>query len=299
MDIVLSPGTLWPALCQRSAEALASGALHSIDTHQAILNDDDLAFIVRAVSSLQRKPRRPSDAGDAGAAPTENPFLPYEQALFVADVSTQHIALLNKFNVIEHHLLLITREFEHQETLLTAADFGALWCCLQEYPALGFYNGGAVAGASQPHKHLQLVPLPLCEMPAGLPFGATLAQAAQRGDNAGVAPLPFTHAFCALTGFEGRSAANVGRLLEQRYLELLVALQLDPLHQQGGEPQQRGPYNLLMTNEWMLVVPRSREHFRDISLNALAFVGSLFVRTDEQLQLLRREGPIKALRAVT
>ncbi len=297
MDIVLSPGTLWSALCQRAAEAVASGALHSIETHQAILNDDDLTFVVRAVSSLQRKRRHQSAANDSAAPRPVNPFLPYEQALFVADVSTQHVALLNKFNVIDHHLLLITREFEHQETVLTFADFAALWSCLQEYPALGFYNGGAVAGASQPHKHLQLVPLPLCEMPSGIPFGEPLARAAQRGDR--TTPLPFPHSFRALNDIRDRPAVEAGYVLEQRYLELLAALQLGPVHHHGDERRQRGPYNLLITTEWMLAVPRTREHFHDISLNALAFAGSLFVRTDEQLRLLEREGPINALRAVT
>ena len=32
---------------------------------------------------------------------------------------------------------------------------------LAEFDGLGFYNGGETAGASQPHKHLQIVPLPL------------------------------------------------------------------------------------------------------------------------------------------
>jgi len=295
MEIVLTRGTLWRTLCRRSAEAVARGALHSIETRQAILADEDLPFVVRVVSSLQRKIQARQDSTRSSV---ENPFLPYEQALFVADVSSQHVALLNKFNVIDHHLLLVTRAFEHQETVLTQADFTALWCCLKEYPALGFYNGGAVAGASQPHKHLQLVPLPLCDMPTGLPFGAVLAQAARRNPSVPVAALPFAHAFCALTDLDVSSAATAGRLLEQRYLSLLDAVHLSPL-QRGRERRQGGAYNLLVTTEWMLLVPRAREHFHDISLNALAFVGSLFVRSNEQLQVLEREGPVHALRDVT
>ena len=46
--------------------------------------------------------------------------------MFVADVSDTHLCLLNKFNVIEHHLLIVTRKFEHQETLLTVRDFQAV-----------------------------------------------------------------------------------------------------------------------------------------------------------------------------
>jgi ATP adenylyltransferase len=48
----------------------------------------------------------------------------------------------------------------------------------------------------------------------------------------------------------------------------------------------------------MLLVPRSREHFEEISLNALAFAGSFFVRNEEQLGILKTAGPLKALAAV-
>ncbi|NIO40609.1 MAG: phosphorylase, partial [Burkholderiales bacterium] len=38
-----------------------------------------------------------------------NPFLPYGKDLFVSDISETHLALLNKFNVIDYHLLIVTR----------------------------------------------------------------------------------------------------------------------------------------------------------------------------------------------
>ena len=91
----------------------------------------------------------------------KNPFLPYEPDLYVADVSPTHVCILNKYNVVDLHLLIITRAFEHQESRLRLPDFQALWRCLVEYDSLGFYNSGHLSGASQPHKHLQVVPLPL------------------------------------------------------------------------------------------------------------------------------------------
>jgi ATP adenylyltransferase len=64
-------------------------------------------------------------------------------------------------------------------------------------------------------------------------------------------------------------------------------------------PRQSMPYCLLVTRQWMLLVPRSREHFEDISLNALAFAGSFYVANELQLQRLRSFGPFNALKAVT
>ena len=48
----------------------------------------------------------------------------------------------------------------------------------------------------------------------------------------------------------------------------------------------------------MLVVPRPREHAGSISINALGFVGSFFVKSDAELELLRATGPMEVLRQV-
>ena len=44
-----------------------------------------------------------------------------------------------------------------------------------------------------------------------------------------------------------------------------------------------------------MLVPRAREHFESVSVNALAFAGSLFVRNDRELQLVKRTGPMNVL----
>src|SRR4030095_920360 len=85
--------------------------------------------------------------------------------------SPSHYLLLNKFCLPAGHVLLVTRRFERQERLLTIEDFDALITCLGEVDGLGFYNGGIEAGASQPRKHLQFVPLPLApESPNEVPM---------------------------------------------------------------------------------------------------------------------------------
>ena len=106
--------------------------------------------------------------------------------------------MLNKFNVVEHHLLIVTRHFEHQDTPLTPADWEAWWACLAEYDGLGFYNGGTIAGASQTHKHLQLVPLPLAPSGPRIPLEPLLELPAG-AEELGRAPgLPFSHMLARL-----------------------------------------------------------------------------------------------------
>lgn len=295
----LAHGALWSRVQRRQEEAFASGALKPIDTALEFIEDDGVRFLVRVVANLARKDadrlRQVEQSRSSGAS--TNPFLPYEEALFVADLSTTHLTLLNKFNVIDHHLLIVTRRFVQQETLLDLADFQALCQVLAEREGLGFYNGGAAAGASQPHKHLQWVPLPLVDaMPWG-PFD-TLLRDAVRGGAETVPGLPFRHAFAALDPALAERPFALAEVLHERYQTLLQRLGMGPIRI-DGEIRQSGPYNLLVTRDWLLLVPRRQEEFAGISINALGFVGSLFVRNQAQLDTLKSRGPMAVLRAVT
>lgn len=103
----LQPGTLWPALVRQTEHALRCGALCPIETVQEAIEDGGVRFLVRSVPSLASKERVRKERQDkaAGGGAGSNPFLPYDPDLFVADVSNTHIALLNKFNVIDGHFI--------------------------------------------------------------------------------------------------------------------------------------------------------------------------------------------------
>ncbi|WP_341649862.1 hypothetical protein [Thauera humireducens] len=64
------------------------------------------------------------------------------------------------------------------------------------------------------------------------------------------------------------------------------------------ERQPDAAYNLLASRQWLLVVPRQFEKWQDVSVNALGYAGSLFVRSPAQIERLRAEGPLAVLRAV-
>ncbi|WP_322043129.1 phosphorylase [Paraburkholderia sp. J67] len=298
----LTAQTLWPALRAQTRYALQCGALQPIETALSHLHESGVRFAVRQVSSLARKEaaRRtdaPTASGSGGSnAARSNPFLPYEPDLCVGELSPTHVALLNKYNVIEDHLLIVTRRFVPQTALLDQADFEALLVALGAQGsggALGFYNGGEEAGASQPHKHLQAVPLPLDATGPAAPvealFGAVHVQ-----DGVGcVRGLPFAHAFAPLDLTTGDAAPA----LLQTYRRLLHAAGIGAIDV-DGVAHQGAPYNLLVTRRWMLVVPRTAERVEGISLNALGFAGSLFVRDAHQLDTLARIGPMTALTRV-
>ena len=294
IDLRHQTGVLLPAIDQTTQQALACGALQPIDTTQVVIHQAGVDFLVRAVSSLTRKHR----AGKQAKGPDFNPFLPPEPELTVADVSDSHLAILNKFNVIDRHLLIITRRFEHQERLLTQADFVALWRCLQEFDGLGFYNGGRVAGASQRHKHLQLVPLPLAPNIEGTPMDILWSEVSETGEPLSLPSLPFSHRFMRLPEFQKTDLQASAEFTLQAYRRLLKLVGIDASQRQDGE-YQASPYNLLMTRRWMLMVPRSLESFEGISINSLGFVGSLFVPRAADLETVERLGPMHFLQGVT
>jgi sulfate adenylyltransferase (ADP) / ATP adenylyltransferase len=288
------PGTLWRMTVERTRSALSHGALQPIATENRTIEDHGVRFEIRVVSSLVRKRVDGHGRWPAAtqAATRTNPFLPYERALFIADISDTHLCLLNKYNVIDHHTLIVTRAFEHQEDLLTPADFEALCYCLAEYDALGFYNSGPAAGASQPHKHLQLLPLPLSTATPDIALSVLFDPTAPPDKPIHVARLPFIHSFAWLGAASSPSPTARAAQTHFLYRELLAATGIDPL-----SPRPR-PYNLLVTRRFMLLIPRHLERFATVAVNALGFAGSFFVADRAGLEVIHRTGPMELLRQV-
>ena len=285
---MFEPGTLWTKTLDATEKALKTGALRPVSTESTFIYDSGIDFLVRIVSNLTRKAEEKKEAG--------NPFLPYEKDMFVAEISETHICLLNKFNVIDHHLLIVTRSFEDQETLLTLRDFDAICLCMAEYDGMAFYNGGEIAGASQQHKHLQIIPLPMANKGPRVPIEPLFKSVRPEGTLGIIPGIPFIHSFARfvpdlLENSEDAAESSLGL-----YRAMLHAVGLnsptDPY-----ESRQSGPYNLLLTREWMLLVPRSEECFESISINALGFAGALLVKNEEQMRILKQVGGMAVLKS--
>jgi ATP adenylyltransferase len=293
--IVLKPGNLWKRVVEQTEHALLCGALQTIPTEYEFVEQNGINFLVRMLSNLARKDeaKKQQEQKSATSEKEVNPFLPYEKDLFVADISDTHLCILNKYNVVPHHLLIITREFEDQETWLNLQDFAALWACLAEINGLAFYNGGKTAGSSQRHKHLQLVPFPFVLGVNSIPIEPALSSVEFQGSLGKIPTLPFLHAFAKLDPAWVNSPLDAAEATLECYRTLLEAVGL-PFE---GD-RQTGAYNLLATREWMLIVPRSQESFESIAVNSLGFAGTMFVRNHQQLELLKNYTPMTILKNV-
>jgi ATP adenylyltransferase len=299
----LKHGTLWQEVVLKTKHALGTGALRPYNSEYELVKNGGMVFVVRILSSLEHKEKaRKEQEEKASSSETRiNPFLPYEEELFVTHISSTHAALLNKFNVVDHHLLVVTRSFEDQEMLLTSKDFEALWICLSEYDGLGFYNAGKAAGASQQHKHLQIVPLPLMpkepDVP-DVPIKPLLNKAGVKKGWGSISDFPFQHIFVRLNSNLVKLPSHAAKKTFTLYCEMLNRLGLEsPVD--DTPKRQSVPYCFLITRQWMLLVPRSREFFESISINALGFAGALLVSNRDQLDRLKQAGPMTALKMVS
>ncbi|KAH7037700.1 HIT-like domain-containing protein [Microdochium trichocladiopsis] len=181
------------------SRAAANGDLTYYQTQVAILTPGSIPpFQLRFSPSLASKPKntKPQQPKDKPAAPF-NPFADPDPALLIARLPqpATHTLVLNKFAIVPGHFILITNDFKPQTHLLEADDLEAAYACIRAYredaaqrkatvtsgggnggggeeeergsDLFVFFNSGPFSGASQPHRHLQL--LPIQNMKVGLP----------------------------------------------------------------------------------------------------------------------------------
>lgn len=259
------------------------------------LSDLTIQFQVRYAPSLAKKPTKTSIA-QADTNPA-NPFLPYNPALHVADLE-EHVLLLNKFCVVPHHTLIVTKEFKKQTSPLYPADLIAAFNTLKvlsDY-SVAFYNCGDESGASQKHKHIQVIP---SEHPC--PLDAVLQnQDVKVGKLAELDVFPFANFWTKLP------SAPTEDILGEAFFTLLDTM-IDCIRR--GTPHEgptSGPsvpsYNVIMTKSWLMLVPRTKEHAiiddEQISINSLGFAGMILVKTQQQLNTVRKAGMLALLKSV-
>jgi ATP adenylyltransferase len=128
-----------------------------------------LQFQLRFCPSLAKKPTpKTGEQKEKKIDPFENPT----RDLFIAAIpgqSPSHVLVLNKFPIIAEHFILATKAFKQQTDALEVDDFVATLACLKAWEddndaprskrLFAFFNSGTHSGASQPHRHIQFLPV--------------------------------------------------------------------------------------------------------------------------------------------
>ena len=245
-------------------------SLVKLSTSQTFLTDNGLRFCVSMLNSTAPKPERSEQ--------TTDPFLyPFEPGIHICDLGEDYRLLYNKFYVCKGHVLIVSKRFEEQTNPLTRRDFEVMQEVIGDLNAVAFFNSGPESGYSQPHKHIQVIPL------EGLPIGLWRDVEEVRED--GVFTLPqfnFRHYFFKFTPGAGPDT------LFQAYSQLLKLL---------GISTDQHSYNLILTSRWMLMVLRDKAlAFNRISINSLGFLGLILVKTNDDLELVNKTGPLSVIR---
>ena len=273
---------IWKQALCRSESALAASALVPLPTSvHALTHLDGVDFELRHLTGATPKHLR-------AAGPRPNPFLPWDQRLAVRSVGEHHTLILNKFPVQIGHMLLITSQWAPQSGWLTELDWQALAAVDEDTTGLWFFNSGPDAGASQPHRHLQLLPRrvgqPVCPRDHWYRMRSSVT-CNRSGD--------VLERSCAVTTID--PPVLTGERLSAMYRTLCTRLGL-------GSPedmeQPLHPHNILLCRDWMAMVRRSKDGVHGFSVNALGFAGYLLSTELSDRDWLTQVGPEELLRLV-
>ncbi|KAI0393911.1 hypothetical protein F5Y17DRAFT_283059 [Xylariaceae sp. FL0594] len=286
-----------PALVKEAfTKAQASGDLIYYQTQVTILPVGSLLFQLRFSPALAEKPKPPKPV-----EPLARPFNPFENppaALVVAQIPPSHRLVLNKFAIVPEHSILVTREYKPQTHILEADDVEAAYACVQAYRKAGqglyvFFNSGDHSGSSQPHRHLQLLPIErikdgLESIDRGSEW-SLLADVICGREEA----LPFT-IFTSRIAPEMTAGERYRAYVELYKKAVRASLSAVEVAEQG---EAQISYNFAMTSTSMALCPRTAEgaRIRDgegreigrLNLNGTVLAGTALVKTEAEWDTLR------------
>ena len=214
--------------------------------------------------------------------PKNNPFKPWDKILEIDSIGKDHQLILNKYPVQLGHILLITNKWKEQNGWIDIKDWEAIKKVNKDTTGLWFFNSGPLAGASQPHRHIQL----LRRNPSML--SCPREKWILDFKNLNYKNEKFSKNIIIRKFSKSLDKENI----HQIYKDLSNKLGL-------GEPEidkkPKYPYNLIFTDNWMALIKRKIDNLYGFSINALGFAGYILVTDKSNIKYLKKFGPEKLL----
>ncbi|KAF8650435.1 hypothetical protein AX16_005238 [Volvariella volvacea WC 439] len=289
--------------------ALQSGDLLFFPSTTHPVAEGDVEWEVSLCPSISHKPQGsgPSEVPEKAKDPFEPP---YNEKLFLGEVGyddEEYAVILNKYSIIPHHFLLVTKEFKSQTSPLTPADLVQTYQFLVAAQRAGrhffaFYNCGDLSGSSQPHKHIQFLPCP----PEGPPVErvARLVNLETPTKPFNISKLPYAnHSYRFPSGFSGLPVEKQEETLSLGFM-LLLDLVISTIRHEPNYPVGRPSYNIVITLEHIHATPRLHDTYtfeeggNRLPVNGAGSAGLLLARTSEELEQIKKTGTGKILRGV-
>ena len=265
----------WEKALEKTKISIDKGHLFPLSTFDITKEFyDKNDFLIRRLDTSKFK-------RDVNIGPKINPFNPWEKILEIGKIGQFHHLILNKYPVQLGHILLITNKWMPQNGWLDLNDWKAIKAVNKDTSGLWFFNSSPLAGASQPHRHIQLL---------------------RRSHNENICPrekwfLNFKKGEVNKKLFKNIIVKSFDfscdiNIIYENYMDLSRNIGIgDPLI--DNKPKK--PYNLLITNNWIALIKRSNDKLYGFSVNGLGFAGYLLVTEKSDTTYLKINGPEKLL----
>lgn len=197
----------------------------------------------------------------------------------MATLGSTHLLMANKFPAARPHLLILTQDgFRRQWEPLDIDDFTAAHEGISLFSGrhLLLFNCGINGGCSRLHKHMQLLPAPD-------PDKYTLWLDAEEPQ------LPFK--FFIHRFQDGLPAPS--KLLG--VYETLLRKAEKVVDDAPVEGEAAIPHNVIMDQNWMVVIPRRSSSWGGVGANAASMLGMVWVHNEETMNIWLERGPANVL----
>ena len=271
---------IWSKALEISSKAVNCGAIIPLNTIKYKSSEKHCDYELRFLKSPL--PKYLIDYG-----PKRNPFIPWDTRLQIQSINDNHTLILNKYPVQIGHMLLITSFWKPQNGWLNEDDFEAILNVDNDTTGLWFFNSSKEAGASQPHRHFQLLP---------------------RHYNEKICPR--YEWFCSLLNNTKDNYSEISHCISIRqrnnnnsgssdlfssYKSMINEMNLGEIDI-FDKPLK--PYNLLITSEWISLITRKTDKSNGFSINALGFAGYFLATKRSDVNTLIKFGPERILKDV-
>ena len=273
---------LWKKSLKLTKLAILNGSLKPIETSLDKVENGIESFEIRTLKNYK-------EIGITKIGPKQNPFSPWEPALEISKINDSHVLILNKYPVELGHMLLITNKWKPQNGWIGYEDWEAINKVDFDTNGLWFFNSCKQAGASQPHRHFQLL---------------------RRNDKQNVCPRYryFENRISGIKIEDDILHENAFVIKRNRkdfktsYVELIDLYYKLCTKGKLGNPYKDEkpllPYNLLITNDWISLITRKIDFACGFNINALGFAGYFLAKSKTKSKWLKENGSSELLKEV-
>ncbi|EDO19139.1 hypothetical protein Kpol_2000p107 [Vanderwaltozyma polyspora DSM 70294] len=267
------------------------------DSTKVVDKKTGMKYVVSFTPSLKSKPERADAEKDK-----IDPFAKLEPELTVLEDVTgngRYKLVLNKFPVVPEHSLLVTNAFEHQMASLTPEDLITSYEIISKLNIndngdrhMVFYNSGPLSGSSQDHKHLQIMKIPdgLTTLQDSLCNGRDHYIPTPREEPLQNDKVAFAHFAIPLPTDSTEIDEDLLTISYFSLLQRALTFFQDWLEEKPELADKRS-YNVIMTQEWLCVIPRSSTQAKSLQIgfNATGYTGFVLVKEQSVFEKINQD----------